>query len=125
VVEDSLVQQRVVAHLLRQMGHEVSVANEGFEALSAVRRDGKYDVIFMDCQMPLMDGIQSTRLIREIERLMGQKNYIVGVSATASADECIAAGMDEFMGKPLKKFVLETTLGRLIKEKSITHERAC
>lgn len=112
LVEDSPLQQKLIAHLLTQLGHTVGLASDGFEALSAVQMDGCYDVVLMDCQLPLMDGLQTTRLIREAERKTGQQLAIIGISATASADDCFAAGMDDFLNKPICKPILKSVLGR-------------
>jgi CheY-like chemotaxis protein len=71
----------------------------------------------MDCQMPLMDGFQATRFIRELERVTGQHTAIIGISAFASAEACFIAGMDDFLSKPLNKLLLKVVLGRWIREK--------
>lgn len=125
LVEDSPLQQKAIVHVLQQLGHTVNLANDGFEALSAVQMDSCYDVILMDCEMPLMNGFQSTRFIRELQRITGQQTGIIGISASASADECFMAGMDDFLSKPLNKLILRAVLGRWIRKKKGTSERAC
>jgi CheY-like chemotaxis protein len=117
LVEDNPVQQMLIAQLLKQLGHATSVVSDGFEALAAVRQDDCYDVILMDCQMPLMDGYQAARFIRELERVTSQQTHIIGISAFSSPDECFTAGMDDFLSKPLNKLLLKATLGRLIRGK--------
>jgi CheY-like chemotaxis protein len=117
LVEDNPVHQMLMSHLLKQLGHAINVASDGFEALSAVQQDGCYDVVLMDCQLPLMDGFQATRFIREFERTSGQQITIIGISATASSERCFMAGMDDFLSKPLNKLVLQAVLARLIREK--------
>jgi CheY-like chemotaxis protein len=117
LVEDNPVQQMFVAQLLKRLGHQISVANDGFEVLSTVHRDRCYDVILMDCQMPLMDGLQATRFIRKMERTICQRIPIIGMSAAASPDQCFEAGMDDFLSKPLNKPLVQAVLGRWIREK--------
>lgn len=117
LVDDNLVQQKLVTLLLKQLGHTVRVASDGFEALSAVQLDSDYDVVLMDCQMPLMDGIQATRFIREAERITGQSLAIIGISAAASPEECFGAGMNDFLSKPLSKLALKAVLERWVTQK--------
>ncbi len=111
LVEDSPFQQHVVSFLLQQLGHSVSIASDGFDALSAVQRE-HHDVILMDCQMSLMDGFEATRLIKEILRSTNKHIPIIGVSANLTAEECFAAGMDDFLRKPVKKQILKAILSR-------------
>lgn len=125
LVEDNPVQQILVTHLLKQLGHAPCIASDGFEALSAVQRDRCYDVILMNCQMPLMDGFQATRFIREVESITGQQIAVIGISADASPDACFTAGMDDFLRKPLNKLLLKVALGRWIREKKGRRSRAC
>lgn len=68
--------------------------------------------------MPLMDGFQATRFIRELERVTDQQIAIIGVSSAASAEECFTAGMDDFLNKPTNKLILKAVLGRWIREKN-------
>ena len=118
VVEDSPVQQRAVINLLKQLGHAVSAANEGFEAISLVQRNDPYDVILMDCQMPLMDGFKAARFIKDMERPTSPQSVIIGTIDSATADECFRAGMDDFVSKPLSKANLEAILKRWLNEMS-------
>lgn len=117
IVEDSPVQQLVLSVLMKQLGHTVSVASDGFEALSALQMDRYHDVILMDCKMPLMNGFQATRLIREAERLTGQQIAIIGISSSALAEECFEAGMDDFLCKPFNRATLKSLLGYWIRQK--------
>jgi rare lipoprotein A len=119
LVEDNPVQQMCIAHLLKNLGHSVNVAAGGSEALSEVQADRNYDVILMDCQMPMMDGFQATRLIREVERTTGQKTAIIGIGAAASPDQCFMAGMDDYLCKPLNKLLVREVLGRWLKDKKV------
>jgi CheY-like chemotaxis protein len=118
IVEDSPFEREVLARILKQLGHSVHVASEGFEALSAVQMNASYDVIFMDCEMPLMNGLQATKFIRELERVKGQRSAIIGISTSALPGQCFEAGMDEFLSKPLNKMILKAVLGHWIRRKN-------
>lgn len=117
LVEDSPLQQKMIELVLIELGHSVSVVNDGFYAQMAVSQDGRFDAVLMDCQLPVMDGFQATRLIREQENVSGERIAIIGVSATASAEDCLAAGMDDFLAKPISKPSLKAVLARWTKEK--------
>ena len=108
--DDNAINQKVAMRLLQQMGYQPDLAATGIEALAALDRKA-YDLIFMDVQMPEMDGLEATRIIRERQRDHGRfPNYrgsIVIVAMTASAmpgdrDKCIAAGMDDYLAKPVR-----------------------
>jgi CheY-like chemotaxis protein len=108
--DDNAVNQKVATRLLQQMGYKPDVAANGLEALAATERTA-YDLIFMDVQMPEMDGLEATRVIRERQNDKSQfpayKSSIVIVAMTASAmpgdrDKCIAAGMDDYLAKPIR-----------------------
>ena len=118
LVEDSSFQQFAVSILLKQLGHTVTIASDGFEALSAVQQGTCFDVILMDCQMPLMDGFEATRLIKDLARLNDKKMTVIGFSAAASPEQCYAAGMDDFMRKPLNKQILQAILSRWTRQKT-------
>jgi osomolarity two-component system sensor histidine kinase NIK1 len=104
LVEDNLLNQRIVTFSLKKYNHEVTIANNGVEAIEMFR-DNKYDVILMDIMMPVMDGLEATVKIREIE---SQNNFnsrtpIIALTANTmdnDRDKCISYGMDEFMAKP-------------------------
>jgi len=118
LVENSPFQQLFIGRILKQLGHTVSVAGDGFEALSAIQRDHCYDVLLISCHLPLMDGIKATKFIREAERTTGRHLPIIGMSATASPEDCFKAGMDDFLRKPLQKLLLKAVLGRWLREKN-------
>ncbi len=101
--------------MLEGLGCDVSVASDGIEAL-ALAEEEEFDLIFMDCQMPRMDGYEASRQIREIS---GTVAGIPIIALTANAfqgdrDACLAAGMDDFMTKPVKKDQLEETLNKWV-----------
>jgi signal transduction histidine kinase/DNA-binding response OmpR family regulator len=113
LVEDNEINQLLAATLLEGLGCRVDVACNGVEAVDAVRtRD--YDVVLMDCQMPMMDGFEATRLIRAEES--GERHQII-VALTANAMEsdrsvCLLAGMDDYLAKPFTADQLRSTLAR-------------
>jgi signal transduction histidine kinase/CheY-like chemotaxis protein len=106
LVEDGLVNQRVAVGLLEHRGHRVTVANNGLEALERLDDAGEraFDAVLMDIQMPEMDGFEATAAIRETELESGQHLRIIAMTAHAmkgDRDRCLAAGMDDYVSKPL------------------------
>jgi len=103
VAEDNAVNQRIAARMLERLGCRADIVANGREALEAVQTV-PYDAVFMDCQMPEMDGFEATRAIRLLEGAPG-KVPIVAMTANASEEdrrECMAAGMDDFVSKPVR-----------------------
>ncbi len=120
VVEDNMVNQRVATALLRRLGFETDAAANGEEALDLVRTNHSgYDVILMDCQMPVMDGYETTRCIREWEKSNGQGGTpIIALTADAlpgTETSCREAGMNDYLAKPVRKEHLRTVLSRWIR----------
>jgi CheY-like chemotaxis protein/HPt (histidine-containing phosphotransfer) domain-containing protein len=112
LAEDNPVNQRVAIRLLEKGGHAVTLANHGGEALAALDR-GEFDIILMDVQMPEMDGFEATRHIREREAGTGRRIPIVAMTAHAmkgDRERCLAAGMDEYISKPVQRLELERIL---------------
>ncbi len=107
LAEDNRVNQRLATRLLEKQGHHVTLAENGQQALSAwadADRATPFDLIFMDVQMPVMDGLQATVAIRERERPTGRHIPIVAMTAHAmqgDRERCLAAGMDDYLSKPL------------------------
>jgi CheY-like chemotaxis protein len=104
LAEDGLVNQKVAVSLLEQRGHEVMVANDGQEALAALERRS-FDVVLMDVQMPTMDGLEATALIRRKEQESGLHTPIIAMTAYAmkgDRERCLAAGMDGYIAKPIR-----------------------
>jgi two-component system, sensor histidine kinase and response regulator len=102
------VNQRVAVGLLQKRGHEVILAQNGREAVGAVKRE-RFDLVLMDVQMPEMGGIEATVAIREHEAVSGGHVRIVAMTAHAMSgdrDRCIAAGMDGYLSKPIQQALL-------------------
>jgi signal transduction histidine kinase/ActR/RegA family two-component response regulator len=122
VVEDDAVNQRVIRLLLERIGLEVVVAENGKIGYEKAIRE-YWDLIFMDCRMPVMDGITATRKIRENERDHGLSHTnIVALTANAKPsdrDACLDAGMDDFLAKPVRKDGLKAVLDAWFPEAAI------
>jgi len=113
LAEDNLVNQKVALKLLERMGYRADVVANGAEAIAAVQRSA-YDLILMDIQMPEVDGIQATIQIRE---LGNREIRVVAMTANAmnsDRDACLAAGMDDYMRKPVRPNRLEQVLGEAV-----------
>jgi two-component system sensor histidine kinase/response regulator len=105
VAEDNPINRAVAAGILEKRGHSLMHAGNGREAVEAVARE-TFDLILMDGQMPEMDGFEATRRIRELEEATGAHTRIVAMTAHAMAgdrERCLAAGMDDYVSKPLRK----------------------
>jgi len=104
LVEDNALNQRIVTFSLKKYNHEVSIANNGLEAVEQFQKTS-FDVILMDIMMPVMDGLEATQKIRSIEEenKVGKRTPIIAITANTmdnDRDKCISYGMDEFMAKP-------------------------
>ncbi|MFN7964842.1 MAG: ATP-binding protein [Acidobacteriota bacterium] len=113
VAEDNLINQRLAAHLLRKLGCELTFANNGREAVDQALRT-RFDLILMDCQMPELDGFEATAEIRRGEP-EGVRVPIVALTANAmqgDRERCIAAGMDDYLTKPIRPDDLRRALER-------------
>jgi signal transduction histidine kinase/DNA-binding response OmpR family regulator len=111
LAEDNVVNQKLALRLLQQMGYRADVASNGIEAIECIERQ-PYDVVLMDVQMPEMDGLEATRRI--VARWpKGQRPHIVAMTANAMAgdrEECLAAGMDDYVTKPIRVEALVAAL---------------
>jgi PAS domain S-box-containing protein len=114
VAEDNPVNQKVARHMLERLGHTADIVASGREALLALEsvHGAAYDLILMDCQMPEMDGFATTR---EIRRREGDRRHIPIIAMTAYAmqgdrERCLAAGMDDYVAKPVKPDTLDAIL---------------
>ncbi len=112
VVEDNAINLMVAVGVLENLGWTVSTASDGIEALAAHEKH-RFDVIFMDCQMPAMDGFEATAEIRRREAAGCARTPIVALTASAYQnyrERCLEAGMDEFVPKPFTRLAIETAL---------------
>ncbi|HSZ10016.1 MAG TPA: response regulator [Steroidobacteraceae bacterium] len=117
LAEDNLVNQKVACRILEKLGFRVDVAPDGQAAFNAWQ-SGRYDLILMDCQMPVMDGYETTRRIRDHEA--GEKHIpIIALTAHAmkgADNECRAAGMDDYLSKPIDREQLQQAMGRWLND---------
>ncbi len=133
VVEDNIVNQKLVVRMVEKLGYKPDVVENGKEALTALAK-GNYAVILMDCQMPVMDGFETTRCIREREVSVASRDspdgsanrsetalqsipHIPIIAVTANAmqgdrERCLATGMDDYLAKPIKLDELRSALAR-------------
>ena len=114
VVEDNVVNQRVLEAMLAKRGFGVDTAGNGREALSMLAA-GDYGLVFMDCQMPELDGYEATGAIRAGEEGRDEHLPVVAMSAHAlkgDRERCLAAGMDDYLSKPLRPHELDAVLER-------------
>ncbi|MCP4887849.1 MAG: response regulator [Planctomycetaceae bacterium] len=113
LVEDGKANQTMAVGLLTKWGHRVDVAEDGSQAVEAYRKKS-FDVILMDVQLPMMDGLEATRQIRELEAESRQRVPIIAMTAHAMEGDrqrCLAAGMDDYVSKPVRKPELYRALG--------------
>jgi len=114
LAEDNKVNQMLAVALLRKRGYDVTVADNGRQAVELVKR-GDFDVVLMDVQMPEMDGFEATAAIREWEAEQGKRLPIIAVTAHAMEGDsklCLDAGMDDYVSKPIDPAELEAAIGR-------------
>jgi signal transduction histidine kinase/CheY-like chemotaxis protein/HPt (histidine-containing phosphotransfer) domain-containing protein len=138
IAEDNLINQKLVVRMVERLGYQADVVENGSQALEALRRTS-YAAVLMDCQMPGMDGYEATRRIREGESAAGERQGAIGdrselsspthsllpiahshipiIAVTANAmqgdrERCLAAGMDDYLSKPVKSHELDTVLRR-------------
>ena len=120
LAEDNAVNQKLATRLLEKRGHQVALAANGRQALSALEKTG-FDLVLMDVQMPEMDGLEATRLLREREQGTGRHQPIVAMTALVmkgDRERCIEAGMDGYLSKPIRPQELDEVL-----DSYVTRER--
>jgi signal transduction histidine kinase/CheY-like chemotaxis protein/HPt (histidine-containing phosphotransfer) domain-containing protein len=121
LVDDNATNQRLGRRLLERLGYRVDVAANGVEALAALRRQ-RYEVLFMDVQMPVMDGLEATRRIRQ-DWPVQEQPYIIAMTANALAEDrdiCLAAKMDDYLQKPVRVPLLVEALRRAAHTRGIS-----
>ena len=124
LAEDNPINQKVALRQLKKLGYSADPVRNGLEALAAAERH-HYDIIFMDCQMPEMDGYETARRIRQREKEMAARGeqrppaVIVAMTANVLAgdrEDCLAAGMDDYLTKPVHLSQLSAVLGRVVQQ---------
>jgi signal transduction histidine kinase/CheY-like chemotaxis protein len=126
LAEDNRVNQAVAMAMLGKLGHNVTVANTGLEAVQALDT-GEFDLVLMDMQMPEMGGIEATETIRQRERERGGHVPVVGLTANAMKDDeerCLAAGMDGYLAKPLRRKLLVEAMSSALSTLGPDHDGA-
>jgi CheY-like chemotaxis protein/HPt (histidine-containing phosphotransfer) domain-containing protein len=118
VAEDNPVNQKLIVRLLEKLGHKADVAANGLEAVEAMSRLG-YSIVLMDCQMPEMDGFEATAEIRKRDLQDGIHTPVIAVTAHAmkgDRERCLAAGMDDYVSKPVRSEDLKAALDRWLQK---------
>jgi CheY-like chemotaxis protein len=118
VVEDNQVNQKVVTAVLRKRGFSIELANDGQEALNKLEKSAAFDLVLMDVQMPVLDGLEATRLIRKETRW----NRLPIIAMTAHAmngdkERCLEAGMNGYISKPVHPSLLLSTVDEFLLQK--------
>jgi CheY-like chemotaxis protein len=124
VAEDNIVNQKVAVRMIEKCGYRVDVAANGIEAINTLQLM-PYDVVFLDCQMPEMDGYEAAREIRRLEALDPDRRRLPIIAMTANAltgddEKCFAAGMDDYLSKPVKPQQVKAILEKWMEEKVTT-----
>jgi CheY-like chemotaxis protein len=116
LVEDGLANQKLAVGMLQRWGHHVSIANNGQVAVD-LWQEQAFDLILMDLQMPVLDGISATRIIRQREQQRGGHIPIIAMTAHAikgDRERCLAAGMDGYLSKPVRRQELAQAIEPLL-----------
>lgn len=127
VVEDDLFNQEIVVELFQALGYKTDVCADGELALAALANKD-YDIVFMDCQMPGLDGYATTRQLRQREQDMDENQHVIVIALTAHAlgkerDKCLQAGMDDFLSKPIHKRELKNMLDRWLPKEPVARNK--
>jgi CheY-like chemotaxis protein len=119
VVEDNQVNQKVVTAVLRKRGFTIELANDGQEALNKLDKSAAFDLVLMDVQMPVLDGLEATRLIRREQRWSSLP--IIAMTAHAmngDKERCLEAGMNGYISKPVHPSLLLSTVDEFLLQKT-------
>ncbi|QDV42773.1 Signal transduction histidine-protein kinase BarA [Stieleria neptunia] len=125
LTEDNAINQKLAIGVLTRFGHQVTVANNGAEAVEAFQND-HFDVVLMDVQMPVMDGFAATEAIRELEKKSGSHIPIIAMTAHAmkgDREKCLEVGMDEYVAKPIRISVLKEKLIKVLQSPEVDSPR--
>jgi CheY-like chemotaxis protein len=126
LAEDNAINVKLAVRLLEKHGHAVTVANDGVEAVAAVK-EGEFDVVLMDVQMPNMSGLEAAAAIRILERGTGKHIPIVAMTAHAMKGDdtrCLEAGMDGYISKPIQPDHMMDVIAQVTAAPDETAERA-
>lgn len=118
VVEDNLVNQKVAVRTLEMLGCHAEVVENGAQAID-VLRERDFDVVLMDCQMPVLDGFEATRQLRSLEGELGKRTPVIALTANAmqgDRERCLDAGMDDYVAKPITVAALDEALRKWLPE---------
>ncbi|MBP7497564.1 MAG: response regulator [Bacteroidales bacterium] len=120
IVEDNLINQKIIELCLKKLDYSTVTAVDGKDAIDKFCSNN-FDIIMMDVQLPIMDGIEATRKIRQIEKDNNKvKSVIIAMTANCMRDvidQCLEAGMDTYIKKPVKPVELEKQLREILKKK--------
>jgi CheY-like chemotaxis protein len=125
VVEDNVVNQRLAKLLVEKLGYDVDLAENGQQAVDKFASQS-YDLALMDCQMPILDGFEATRQVRS--RAPGTRTPIIAMTASAmdgDREQCLRAGMDDYLTKPLDLGKLQTAIERWTLASRLSSEPLC
>lgn len=125
VVDDIPVNCMLLSKILNKFGNSPDVAQNGLEAYEKIRKN-QYDFVFMDCQMPVMDGYTAMHEIGRYENGTGRHTIIVALTAdamTKDREKCLAAGMDDYIGKPFMLEQISEMLHKWLARKGETRDR--
>ena len=120
VVEDNKINQVVIATMLKQLDYEIEMVDDGEKAVKLIEQRKLYDLILMDCQMPVMNGYEATRAIRDLETKSHTHIPIIALTANAfreTKEECFDCGMDDFATKPIKFEALKNVMQRTLQKR--------
>ena len=121
LAEDHQINQQVAIRLLKKLGHEVQVVENGQLALEALEKD-EFDVVLMDVQMPVLDGFKAVAAIREQEQSTGRHQLVVAMTAHAMSgdrERCLSAGMDDYISKPISATAVSKALSRVMERSPV------
>ena len=125
LAEDNMINQKLAQSMLTKLGYKADMVANGLEAVQALEFIN-YDLVLMDCQMPVMGGFEATALIRDIQtKVLNHDVTIIAVTANAMAkdrEECAAAGMNDYLSKPLKKEVLAAILEKWLPRREMPED---
>ena len=118
LVDDNIINQKVAENQLSRLNYKFTIVSNGAEAITTLNA-AHFDLILMDCHMPVMDGYEATKIIREQEKTTGQHIPIIAMTANAMTGDrevCLAVGMDDYLAKPIKSSELEAILETHLKK---------